>query len=243
VLDFKVSPQERIIVALDCGEARALALATQLKGHASWLKVGMTLYYQVGPAIVARLKDMGFKVFVDLKLHDIPHQVKGAACALTHAGADMLTMHCSGSLAMLKAGEAGVREAAAEQGIIKPITLGITVLTSINEAALNSIGVMRDCNDQVAALGKIAYDAGLSGIVCSPHEAKRWRQNWSDAVIVTPGIRPLSTKNEDQMRTATPAIAIKDGASHLVVGRPITATTDPLAAFFSIKNELTNVAT
>jgi orotidine-5'-phosphate decarboxylase len=236
---------DRIIVALDCSPQEARELAHTLAGRARWLKVGMTLYYAAGPAIVRELKELGFNIFVDLKLHDIPHQVQGAAASVVRAGADMLTVHGAGGLAMMRAAAEGVKEAFAgrdEHGSnsgskpsTKPITLAITVLTSMDEDALSQIGVTRPLDEQVAALARLAQEAGLSGVVASPQEAAALRELLgSDAAIVTPGVRPVGAATDDQSRIATPAQALTNGASHLVIGRPITAAPNPAEAFDTI---------
>ena len=236
---LQLKPEERIITALDCPRDEALELAARLEGTATWLKVGMTLYYAEGPAIVAALKERGFKVFLDLKLHDIPHQVRGAARSAVASGADMLTLHTVGGAEMCAAAREGAREAAEAAGREMPVTLGITVLTSMDAATLASTGVTRPVADQVRALAGIARQAGLSGVVASPQEAAMLRGALGpDAYIVTPGVRPAGAALGDQKRVATPAKAVADGASHLVVGRPITQAADPAAAFASIVAEL-----
>ena len=234
-----VPARDRIIVALDCDAARAFHLADVLSGRAAWVKVGMTLYYAEGPSIVAALKDRGFKVFVDLKFHDIPHQVEGAARSAALSGADMLTMHTSGGVAMMQAAQRGVEDAAAQLGVLAPVTLGITVLTSMDEAALAAAGVQRPMAEQVLALAQLAKQAGISGVVASPQEAAGLRAALGpDAYIVTPGVRPAGSSLGDQSRVATPAQAFDAGASHIVVGRPITQAQDPVQAFESIVAEL-----
>ncbi len=139
----EVPARDRVIVALDCGIEEAFDLADQLQGKATWMKVGMTLFYANGPAIVYALKERGFKVFLDLKFHDIPHQVEGAAYAAAGSGADMLTMHTVGGVDMMAAAQKGAERAASEYGHDAPATLGITVLTSMNDAALAETGVSR----------------------------------------------------------------------------------------------------
>ena len=234
-----MSPAERIITALDCPKDEALELAARLEGTATWMKVGMTLYYAEGPSIVWALKERGFKVFLDLKFHDIPHQVRGAARSAVASGADMLTMHTVGSAAMCQAAREGAEEAAQAAGRPTPVTLGITVLTSMDQAALESTGVMRPVVEQVRAMAGIAKEAGLSGVVASPQEAAMLREVLGpDAYIVTPGVRPAGAAIGDQKRIATPAKAVADGASHLVIGRPITQADDPVAAFHAIVKEL-----
>lgn len=235
----QIPARDRVIVALDCGKDEALDLARKLSGHATWVKIGMTLYYAEGPAIVTAMKDLGFKVFLDLKFHDIPHQVKGAARSATASGADMITMHAVGGPAMMEAAAAGAAEAARENGGDAPVTLGITVLTSMSEADLAATGVSRDLADQVIYLAKTAVDAGLSGVVASPKEAVALRAALgSEAYIVTPGVRPAGAEVGDQSRVTTPAQAFENGASHIVVGRPITQAPDPVAAFESIAETL-----
>ncbi len=232
-----VSPRERIIVALDCDKPRALELATLLEGKATWLKIGMTLFYQEGPAFVAELQKRGFKVFLDLKFHDIPHQVRGAARAAALAGADMMTMHAVGGVSMMRAACKGVKEVRTEANM--PITLGITVLTSMSERDLRFTGVERSVQEQVAALARLTQEAGLSGVVASPQEASMLREVLGPkAYIVTPGVRPLGAEKGDQSRVATPAEAFERGASHIVIGRPITGSDDPAAAFDAIAEEL-----
>ena len=203
---LETDARDRVIVALDCDRERALELAHELSGHAAWLKVGMTLYYAEGPEIVKTFKDLGFKVFLDLKFHDIPHQVRGAARSASLAGADLLSVHGLGSGAMLAACREGAEEA--------------------------------------ARLAKLAQANGIDGIVCSPMEAHDMRELLGpDALIVTPGVRPVGAALGDQSRVATPSQAIERGASHIVVGRPITGADDPVAAFDAIVAELVeNVA-
>ena len=160
-----VPARDRVIVALDCGIDEAFDLADQLQGKATWVKVGMTLFYANGPAIVYALKERGFKVFLDLKFHDIPHQVEGAAYAAAGSGADMLTMHTVGGVDMMAAAQRGAERAAAEYGHEVPATLGITVLTSMNDAALAETGVSRAMSDQVVVLAEQAKRSGISGVV------------------------------------------------------------------------------
>lgn len=233
VISESFSSDERIIVALDCDRARALELAQDLQGQATWLKVGMTLFYQEGPRIVEELKEKGFKVFLDLKFHDIPHQVAGAARAAALSGADMMTMHAIGGRDMMKAAVEGVTSV--RDGAAVPVTLGITVLTSMSQADLEASGVHVDVRDQVASLAEQVKEAGLSGVVASPQEAAMLRGILGpEAYIVTPGVRPSGSSLDDQNRVATPKQAFEAGASHIVIGRPITASDDPRAAFKDI---------
>ena len=232
MLDFVSIPErDRIIVALDCGADEARKIARSLVGKASWLKVGMTLYYQEGPHIVEELKDMGFNIFVDLKFHDIPHQIYGAAQSIARAGADMITMHAIGGLEMMRSALDGFIEAQRPD----VITLGITVLTSMSAEDLQLTGVERSLSDQVETLAVQAKQAGLTGVVASPNEAALLRAVLGpEAYIVTPGVRPAGASLDDQSRVATPRQAFDNGASHLVIGRPITAAADPAEAFETI---------
>lgn len=225
---------DRVIVALDCDRQTALDLAKKLQGKAKWLKVGMTLYYAEGPQIVEIFKLLGFKVFLDLKFHDIPHQVQGAAASAVEAGADIITMHAVGGIPMMQAAQAAVDESGTEAD-----TLAITVLTSMNEETLAQTGVSRGVGEQVKALAACAQEAGLSGVVASPQEAAMLRELLGpDALIVTPGVRPVGAALGDQSRVATPKAAFDAGASHIVVGRPITQADDPAAAFDAIAADL-----
>ena len=230
--------RERVIVALDCDRERALELADALSGHAAWLKVGMTLFYAEGPDIVREFKRRGFKVFLDLKFHDIPHQVRGAARSAALAGADLLSVHGLGSGAMLAACREGADEAAEMRGS-RPQLVAITVLTSMDREALASIGVTDPVSVEAERLAKLAQANGIDGVVCSPREAAGMRSLLgADALIVTPGVRPAGAALGDQSRVATPSAAILAGASHIVVGRPITGSDDPVAAFDAIVSEL-----
>jgi len=231
--------RDAIIVALDCDRQTALDLAEKLEGKAVWVKVGMTLFYRYGPAIVDDMRARGLRVFLDLKLHDIPFQIRGAAYSASLSGADILSIHGLGGAAMIAEGRAGAEEAAAESGGERTRLVAISVLTSMDAAALASIGVNDPVDVEVARLASLAVGAGSDGIVCSPQEAAQMRQLLGpDALIVCPGVRPAGTDVGDQKRIATPAAAIAAGASKLVVGRPITHAQDPAAAFESIVAEL-----
>jgi orotidine-5'-phosphate decarboxylase len=228
-----------IIVALDCDGVEALALAQTLRGRVTWLKVGMTLYYAEGPAIVARLSEMGFSIFVDLKLHDIPHQVAGAAAAIAKLGVGMFTIHASGGSAMMRAAVEASRRAAEEVGVVAPSVLAITVLTSTDDAGLAEIGVSSTTAEQVPRLARLAVAAGVDGVVCSPREAALMREILGEeALVVTPGVRPSWSEPGDQLRVATPAAALAAGASHLVIGRPIADTPNPAESAARILSEI-----
>ena len=232
--------RDAIIVALDCDRETALDLADKLSGKAVWVKVGMTLFYRYGPAIVDEMRSRGLRVFLDLKLHDIPFQIRGAAFSASLTGADILSIHGLGGAAMIAEGRAGTEEAAEQRGGERTRLVAISVLTSMDAEALSSIGVELPVAQEVARLASLAVGAGSDGIVCSPQEAAEMRALLGpDALIVCPGVRPAGADVGDQKRIATPAAAIAAGASKLVVGRPITAAEDPAAAFEAIVAELT----
>lgn len=234
--------RDRVIVALDCDRETALDLAGKLSGHARWLKVGMTLYYAEGPSIVKTFKDLGFKVFLDLKFYDIPHQVRGAARSASLAGADLLSVHGMGSGAMLSACREGAEDASEVRGDRAKL-VAITVLTSMSQDSLTEIGIDRPVAEEAERLATLAAGNGIDGIVCSPMEAQQMRKVLGPkALIVTPGVRPAGAALGDQTRVATPAAAINRGASHIVVGRPITAADDPVASYEAIVSELMNEA-
>lgn len=241
-MDWKQeSKANRIIVALDCSPDEAVVLGEKLAGHARWVKIGMTLYYAVGPSIVNTMHKLGYKVFLDLKLHDIPHQVHGASYSIAQAGADLFTVHASGGEFMLESAMKGAHKGAIDTPCITqpPAVCAITVLTSMDEDQLHSIGVDDNPAGQVTRLAELAHNAGLDGIVCSPQEAKQMRELLGpDAIIITPGVRPQGFAFGDQSRVAAPAQAFDAGASHLVIGRPITRATDPVQAFDEIVTEL-----
>ena len=230
---------ESVIVALDMDAHSALGLARSIAGRVRYLKVGMTLFYAEGPLIVARLRDLGFDVFLDLKLHDIPHQVEGAAREIARLGVSMFTVHASGGREMMAAAVRGACEGSAECGADTPDVLAVTVLTSLSAQALGEIGIGRSPEAQVALLGELAREAGVQGVVCSPHEAAAMRELVGpEALVVTPGVRPAGSESADQARVATPADALASGASHLVIGRPITGASDPVTALNHILEEL-----
>ncbi|MCC6103489.1 MAG: orotidine-5'-phosphate decarboxylase [Olegusella sp.] len=230
--------REAVIVALDCSRDDALSLADKLAGRASWVKVGMTLYYACGPSIVEQLRKRGLHVFLDLKLHDIPFQVRGAARAASLVGADLLSVHGLGGSEMVAQARAGVEEAASERGSRTQL-VAISVLTSLSREDLVSIGIEFSVEAEVARLATLSVDAGADGVVCSPQEASAMRKSLGPSgLVVTPGIRPTGSAFEDQQRVSTPSHALAAGASKLVIGRPITHAQDPVAAFDAIVQEL-----
>lgn len=231
-----------VIAALDCTPQRAVELADLMAGRLVWAKVGMELYYAAGAPVVRELKQRGLKVFLDLKLHDIPNTVHQAARVLGELGVDMITVHASGGPAMVAAAREGLNEGAAAAGTKAPALLAVTVLTSIDQRELGRIGIDRSVADQAGLLASMAVRAGADGIVCSALEATDMRARLgSSALIVTPGIRPAGSAVGDQARVVTPAMAVAAGSTHLVIGRPITKAEDPLAALASIESEISGV--
>ena len=232
--------RDAIIIALDMSFEEAIELTDKLSGKAVWVKVGMTLFYRYGPSMVDEFKKRGFKVFLDLKLHDIPFQIRGAAYSASLSGADILSIHGLGGAQMIEEGRKGTEEAAEERSGERTKLIAISVLTSMDQEALASIGVESPVDQEVERLAKLATGAGADGIVCSPQEAQRMRELLGPhAWIITPGIRPAGADVGDQKRISTPASAIAAGATKLVIGRPITKAEDPVAAFDAIVAELT----
>jgi len=221
-----------LIVALDLPDAdRALALAARLAPVVGALKVGLELFTAAGPDIVRRLRAAGAAVFLDLKLHDIPHTVARAVEAAVRLDVQMLTVHTGGGRAMLAAAEQAARAEAQRRGQAPPLVLGVTVLTSLDDAALAETGVASGAAAQVERLARLAVSAGLRGLVCSPLELPVLRAALPREIqLVTPGIRPPGTDAGDQRRTLGPREALAAGADWLVVGRPILAAPDPRAA-------------
>lgn len=222
-----------ILVALDVeSAAKAMQLADQLRGAVGGYKIGKQLFTAEGPAMVRELTSRGDRVFLDLKFHDIPNTVAGAIQSAVATGAWMVNVHASGGSAMMKAAAEAAAKAATALGKPRPLVIGVTVLTSMTDAALSEISVSRPMLDQVVLLAKLAKASGLDGVVASPQETRAIREACgADFQIVTPGIRPADQQGkDDQARTLTPAEAISAGATYLVIGRPITAAPNPRQA-------------
>jgi orotidine-5'-phosphate decarboxylase len=230
-----------LIVALDFDSAaEALNLAEKIGPYAGGFKVGMQLYYNAGQEVLSRLREKNLPVFVDLKMHDIPNTVAGATRALTRQGASIVNVHAAGGKAMMQAAAISVHDEAEKTGMVHPLVVAVTVLTSIDQTAfrqeMGHSGIIRD---RVVAWALLAQEAGLDGVVASPLEIAAIRKACGpDFVIITPGIRPAGTAVNDQKRTLTPGEALKQGANYLVVGRPVTSASDPLEAVKAILTEI-----
>ncbi len=231
--------RRRLIVALDVDSAdRAMTLVEQTRDSVGCFKIGLQLFIQEGPAIVARVKEAGADVFLDLKLHDIPNTISAAARSVADLGAALFTVHCANGGRGLSACVRSLAEHCGERGIPVPRMLGVTILTSLSEADVHGLGFSRDVRGQVDLLAEGAYQAGLRGLVASPLEAFELKKKFPDVYLVTPGIRPAGADSGDQSRVTTPSDAIQAGADALVVGRPITGAAEPAQAAARILAEM-----
>ncbi|HEY9761536.1 MAG TPA: orotidine-5'-phosphate decarboxylase [Trichocoleus sp.] len=231
---------DQIIVPLDVSsEAEALALVDRLSPVSFW-KVGLELFVSSGPSILAALKERGKRIFLDLKFHDIPNTMAGACRAAAGYGVDLLTVHATAGKAALEASLAAAQAGAEAAGVAPPKVIAVTVLTSISARTLAlELKVPLELTDYALQMALLAQDSGLSGLVCSPQEAALLRRTLGpEFALICPGVRPTWASKNDQMRSLTPAEAIQAGATYLVIGRPITAATDPVAAFQKICDEL-----
>ncbi len=230
----------RLIVALDFPDMdKVHGLVTALGDAVGHYKVGMELFYAAGGEAVRFLRAAGKEVFLDLKLHDIPTTVSNSIKVLTTLGATMVNVHASGGLAMMKGAALAAVETAATSGRPRPKLIAVTVLTSLDEAEWARLNCAAPIGAQAVNLAKMAREAGLDGVVASPQEAAAIREACGpEFLIVTPGVRPAGSAVNDQSRVATPAGALRAGATHLVVGRPITAAPEPKAAAVAILREM-----
>lgn len=238
-----VNPVERIIVALDYPNADgAERLLKQLEGIPCYMKVGMELFYAAGPQFVIRLKEAGYKVFLDLKMHDIPNTVKGGSASVTRLGVDMFNVHAGGGRAMMEAAREGMEQAmSGNPGSDKPLLIAVTHLTSTSRQTLNEeIGIEGPVEEAVLRYASLAKQSGLDGVVASPLEVVQIKERCgSSFCTVTPGIRPAGAAIGDQSRVMTPKEAFAQGTDYIVIGRPITAAPDPRAALEQIVQSIT----
>jgi orotidine-5'-phosphate decarboxylase len=226
--------RERLIVALDVDTLEQAAdLVRLLAGAVGMFKIGKQLFTHAGPQAVRLIQELGGDVFLDLKFHDIPNTVAKASVEATRLGVKMFNVHASGSLEMMRTTVKEVRRVCRQEKQRKPIMLAVTVLTSLNQEDLQRVGVARKVADQVVRLALLTKEAGMDGVVASPHEVADIR-----FVIVTPGIRPASASRNDQQRVMTPADAVRAGVDYIVVGRPIVEAKDPRAAARDIVIEM-----
>lgn len=226
----------RIIVACDYPDAAAaLALLDRLDPARCRIKIGKELFTAAGPDLVRAAGARGFGVFLDLKFHDIPNTVAGACRAAAALGVWMLNVHACGGARMLEAARQAVTGDTAE----RPLLVGVTVLTSMTDTDLAQTGVAASVEEQVLRLATLCADAGLDGVVCSAREAAMLRRHFGPRfLLVTPGIRAPGAAADDQRRTATPAEAIGAGATHLVVGRPVTQAAEPLRVLADMEQDI-----
>ena len=232
--------EPRVFVALDFGDAAAaLSLVGRLDPRDCGLKIGSELFTVAGPELVRALVGRRFNVFLDLKFHDIPNTVARACAAATRLGVGMMNVHAAGGRAMLAAAREAVDEAARRTSMPAPRLIAVTVLTSLDDAALREVAHVDSASAQAVRLAALARDSDLDGVVCSAAEARPMRDAFGSAfLLVTPGIRPADVSLDDQARIATPRAAIANGADYLVVGRPITRAADPVAALAQINRDL-----
>jgi len=228
-----------IMVALDFPDSKqAKLLLETLRGIPCYVKVGMQLFYAAGPGFIHFLKEQGYRVFLDLKMHDIPNTVKGGAESLTKLGVDMFNVHAGGGKFMLEAALEGVDKGMSSHH--RPLVIAVTQLTSTSQKTLNEeIGIIGTVEQSVLKYAQLAKEAGLQGVVASPWEVKLIKQNLgANFITVTPGIRPKGSDAGDQSRIMTPKEAFAQGTDYIVIGRPVTASPDPRNALETIIEEL-----
>ncbi|MCL2766802.1 MAG: orotidine-5'-phosphate decarboxylase [Peptococcaceae bacterium] len=231
-----------LIIALDVDTVEeAGKLADALMQHVGAFKVGMQLFNSAGPTVIRFLNEKKVPVFIDLKLHDIPNTVAGATRVLTSHGVGIINIHAAGGQEMMRAAAAAVREEAERLNLPRPLLVAVTILTSIDQEVFsNQIGFPGTIKERVTAWALMAQDAGLDGVVASPREIAPIRAACGgEFVIITPGVRPAGSAVNDQKRVMTPAEAIGQGATYLVIGRPVTGAPDPAQAARDILDSIT----
>ena len=232
--------KDRVIVALDVNtlkeEERLLDI---LSGEVQVFKIGMELFYSCGIKAIELVKKYDKDIFLDLKFHDIPNTVYAASKVAVRFGVFMFNVHASGGIDMMKKAREGAEEESEKLGIARPNILGVTVLTSLDKAALNRMGIIKTPKEEVLNLTEMAKEAGLDGVVASPEEITAIRKNTGkDFLIVTPGVRPEGSETVDQKRVTTPKEAFQRGADYIVIGRPVTKAKDPAEVIKSIWNSM-----
>ena len=234
------SVRERLIVALDLDDLElATELVRSLAREVGMFKIGKQLFTHAGPQAVRLIQDLGGEIFLDLKFHDIPNTVAKAAIEATRLGVKMFNVHASGSLEMMRLTVKEVERVSRQQKLRRPIMLGVTVLTSLGQEDLQRLGVEHKIADQVVRLALLTKEAGMDGVVASPHEVADIRQACGQRfVIVTPGIRPADSQRNDQQRVMTPGQAVRAGVDYIVVGRPILEARNPVIAARGIVAEM-----
>lgn len=241
---MKLSARERLVLALDVNNfKKAEELVDKLTDYVGVFKIGNQLFTAEGTKVIKMVQEKGGKVFLDLKFHDIPNTVARAAEVVSKLGVYIFDIHTSGGYEMMKAAVEASKKLSFALGISKPLILGVTLLTSINQEILEKeIGIKKSLEEQVVHLAKLAKAAGLDGVVASPWEIKALRAACGEGfVILTPGIRLAGKSDDDQKRTMTPQEAIKLGADFIVIGRPITNATNPVKASQEILKEMEEV--
>jgi orotidine-5'-phosphate decarboxylase len=239
------SARDKLIVALDVDtRAKALELAEALSDLAGMFKIGSQLFTAVGPEIVREIIAGGGRVFLDLKFHDIPATVASAGIEATRMGVSIFNVHASGGSEMMLRTADAVNQCAAREGLSRPRVIAVTLLTSSDAIELSQVGIPAAPADQTKRLARLAADSGMDGVVASPQDIALVRSavTGPDFLIVTPGVRPVDNQPHDQKRTMTPAQAIAAGADYIVVGRPILAAPDPVAAAADMLREITQAA-
>jgi orotidine-5'-phosphate decarboxylase len=231
---------KRIFVALDTANVEeAVGLARRLKGLVGGVKLGLEYFNANGPSGVREVTETGLPLFLDLKIHDIPNTVAGAVRAAVPLEPMVLNVHASGGAAMMEAARDAAAEAARQHGVRPPLVIAVTVLTSLDDKDLAAVGQSSPASAQAARLAQLARDCRLDGVVCAAPDIPLIRETCgADFKLVVPGIRPTQSSAADQKRTATPAAALREGADYLVIGRPITAASDPAEAARRIGEEL-----
>lgn len=233
--------KDRIILALDVPDYdEAIRVAHQFEDHIEIFKVGSELFTAVGPEIIKKINSMGKKVFLDLKFHDIPNTVAKSAAAVARLGVFMFNVHTLGGLEMMRKAAEIIRKISLDENIERPKLIGVTILTSIDQASLHDeLGIAMRMSVQVKHLAGLAQRAGLDGVVASPVDAENIRAHFGkDFLIVTPGIRPSWASADDQKRMLTPKEALRRGADYLVIGRAILSQPDPVSALKRIEEEI-----